>query len=63
MIEFEVENMSCGHCARMITKTVQLVDPQARVEVDLGRKKVTVESDQDRASLAEALTLAGYPTA
>lgn len=62
MIEFEVKDMSCGHCASVITKTVKLVDPGAKVQVDLGSKKVTVESTEDRASLAEAITEAGYPT-
>jgi copper chaperone len=62
MIEFEVKDMSCGHCASVITKTVKLVDPEAKVQVDLGGKKVTVESTEDRTSFAEAITEAGYPT-
>lgn len=63
MIEFEVKDMSCGHCASVITKTVKAVDPQAKVEVDLGSKKVRVNSGEDRASFAEALAEAGYPVA
>lgn len=61
MKEFNVEGMSCGHCVGMVTKTVQALDPQAKVEVDLAGKKVKVESTQDRATLAAALTEAGYP--
>lgn len=63
MIEFEVKDMSCGHCAGVITKTVKLVDPDAKVQVDLSSKKVTVDSTEDRTSFAEAITEAGYPTA
>jgi copper chaperone len=63
MTEFDIEAMSCGHCASTITKTVKLLDPQARVEVDLNRKKVKVESTEDRAVIAAALTEAGYPPA
>jgi copper chaperone len=63
MIEFNVEAMSCGHCASTITQTLQRVDPQAKVEVDLAAKKVRVESSADRALLAEALAKAGYPPA
>ena len=63
MTEFDVDAMSCDHCASTITKTVKLVDPQAKVEVDLGRKLVKVESSADRATLAAALTEAGYPPA
>jgi copper chaperone len=62
MIEFEVKNMSCGHCVGAVTKTVKLVDPAADVQVDLAGKKVSVESNEDRLSFAEALTEAGYPT-
>ena len=63
MLEFEVKDMSCGHCASSVTKAVKLVDPAAQVDVDLGSKKVKVESSRDRASFAKALTEAGYPTA
>lgn len=62
MIEFDVQAMSCGHCASTVTETIKLVDPQAKVEVDLDNKKVKVESGKDRASIAGALTEAGYPT-
>jgi copper chaperone len=63
MIEFTVPGMSCSHCVSMVTKTVQSVDPQAKVDVDLASKKVRVESTQPRQPIAEALTEAGYPPA
>lgn len=62
MIEFKVEDMSCGHCASVITKTVRELDAQARVEIDLAGKTVRIESSEDRATLAQALDEAGYPT-
>jgi copper chaperone len=62
MIEFDVQDMSCGHCVSAVTKALKTVDPQARVEVDLPGHKVRVESTEDRQTLAEALTEAGYPT-
>jgi copper chaperone len=61
MIEFEVQALSCGHCVRAVTEAVQEVDPSAKVDVDLDRKKVSVQSDADRAALARALADAGYP--
>ena len=63
MMEFKVDDMSCGHCAGVITKTVQALDAQARVEVDLAQKTVAIETSQDRATIAAALDEAGYPTA
>lgn len=62
MIEFEVKDMSCGHCVSAVTKAVKLVDPAADVQVDLASKKVSVESSMERSKFAEALTEAGYPT-
>jgi len=62
MIEFEVNNMSCGHCVGSVTKAVKQIDPGAQVQVDLPSKKVSVQSNEDRATIAKALTEAGYPT-
>lgn len=62
MIEFEVKDMSCGHCVSAVTKAVKLVDPAADVQVDLASKKVSVESSKERSKFAEALTEAGYLT-
>lgn len=61
-MEFEVKNMSCGHCDGVISQTVKLVDPDAKVAVDLGSKKITIESEEERRVFASALTDAGYPT-
>jgi copper chaperone len=63
MIEFDVQAMSCSHCVDAVTRAIKLIDPQAKVEVDLAGKKVKVESAQDRAFIAGALAEAGYPTA
>ena len=61
MIEMKLPDMSCGHCVGSVTKTCQLVDPQAKVEVDLATKLVKIDSTVQREKFAEALTQAGYP--
>jgi copper chaperone len=63
MIELNLPDMTCGHCASTVAKTVALVDPAAKVEVDLDSKKVKIQSTEDRQDFAEALTDAGYPPA
>lgn len=63
MIEFTINDMTCGHCASMITKTVRALDADAKVDVDLAHKKVQVESHVDRARLSHALAEAGFPPA
>ena len=63
MHEFTIADMSCGHCVGVITRTVQQLDPLARVQTDLASKKVLVESSQPREALTHALDEAGYTPA
>lgn len=60
MIQFSIPSMSCGHCMKAVTQAVQAVDPQAKVDVDLGTKTVKVESQAGREQLVRALAEAGY---
>lgn len=60
MIAFEVQDMSCGHCVKAITEAVKELDAQASVNVDLGTRRVEVESSQSAAALQAAITEAGY---
>ena len=61
-MEFNVPDMSCGHCVGAITKVIQQIDVDAKISVDLPAKKVTVETAQSRQTVADALAEAGYPT-
>lgn len=63
MISFTVPDISCGHCVSQVTQTLQAVDPQATVVVDLPSRRVDVESAAPRERLAAALTEAGYTPA
>lgn len=63
MLEFNLPDMSCGHCASTVTQTCKLVDPAAKVEVDLNARKVTIQSSEDAQDFSEALAEAGYPPA
>lgn len=63
MIELTLPDISCGHCAGAVAQTCKLVDPAAKVEVDLDTKLVRIESKEDRKDFADALTDAGYPPA
>ena len=60
-MEFTVPDMSCGHCVGVITKTVKALDANATLSTDLPTKKVTVQTTQDRVTVAAALAEAGYP--
>ncbi|NNG21579.1 heavy-metal-associated domain-containing protein [Telluria aromaticivorans] len=61
MYELQVEGMSCGGCARSVTKSVQAVDAGAKVEVDLASKKVRIDSQASLEMVKAAIGDAGYP--
>jgi copper chaperone len=61
MFTFEVNDMTCGHCASTVTKALANVDPRAKVAIDLAKHRVQVESSNSNAqALAAAITDAGY---
>ena len=60
MYELKVEGMSCNHCVNAVTKSVQAVDPAAKVEVDLPAQTVRVNSAAAIDRIAAAIDDAGY---
>lgn len=61
MLAYQVEDMTCGHCAGVITRAVQAVDADARVEVDLGRHLVRVDArSASNDTILQAIQAAGY---
>ncbi|MBM6583719.1 heavy-metal-associated domain-containing protein [Microvirga sp. BT689] len=58
---FHIPGMNCGGCLRAITRAVQALDPQARVEADLEARTIRVISSESEASLLNALSNGGYP--
>lgn len=59
-MQFHIENMTCGGCARSVTKAIQSVDPTAEVKADPASHKVDVKTVAKREALTAALTTAGY---
>ena len=61
MIAFEVNDMTCGHCASTITQALKAADRDAKVHIDLATHRVQVEPGAaDARKLAEAIREAGY---
>ncbi len=61
MYELKVEGMSCSGCVRSVTKSVQTVDGNAKVEVNLASKTVRVDSQASLDTVRSAIADAGYP--
>ena len=60
MIEFTVNDMTCGHCASTITRAVKDVDSASRCEIDLAQHKVRIESSHGVDEFRAAIEEAGY---
>lgn len=61
MYELQVEGMTCGGCANSVKRSVQAVDSNAKVDVDLGSKKVRIDTSADIDKVKAAVVEAGYP--
>jgi copper chaperone len=59
-MKFQVNDMSCGGCARSITNAVKQVDPAASVDVDIAQKTVKVTSSVSPENVLNAISEAGY---
>ena len=63
MIQFQLPDMTCGHCSKTVTNTAQQVEPGVKVDIDLEKHVATIHSKCCPGSFAKALTEAGYPPA
>jgi copper chaperone len=61
MYELQVEGMNCGGCVKSVTRSVQSIDSNARVDVDLAGKKVRIASQASLDAVKSAISEAGYP--
>ena len=60
MLMFRVDDMTCGHCASTIARAVAQVDRDARVQVNIGEKIVSVIADASENDISDAIRDAGY---
>ncbi len=61
MMRFNIANMTCGGCAKSVTRALLSVDPRARIETDPPAREVRVDSDLDESVFLAVLSEAGYP--
>lgn len=63
MIEFTLPTMTCGHCVKTVTETVQRLDAAAKLDIDLPTHKVRIDSQLSADTFAKALDEEGYTPA
>jgi copper chaperone len=59
-MEFAIPDMACGGCANAITRAVNLLDPAAKIDVDISGKTVKVVSSLTEQRLVEVIEAAGF---
>lgn len=61
--QFQVPDLSCGHCVAAVTRALQALHPLVQVQADPATKAVQVQAPAALSAeqLATALREAGYP--
>lgn len=59
-LKLKVPDISCDGCAETITETIQTMEPDAKVNVDVQAKTVTVEAAASEETIKQAIVAAGY---
>jgi copper chaperone len=60
MIHLSVPDISCAHCADVITRAVKGVDETATCKIDIAEKRVQLSSKFPPTDFIEALEEVGY---
>jgi copper chaperone len=59
-LAFTIPDMTCGHCAKTITGAVLSAYPDAKIDIDLTSKRVSIENAGDRAAVLSVIEAEGY---
>ena len=60
-MKLHIENMTCGGCARSVSKTITSLDENAKGTADPASRTVTVQTTLAPADVLKALDAAGFP--
>jgi copper chaperone len=63
MIQLTRPTMTCAHCVKAVTATVNQVDAVASVQIDLPTQQVRIESTHPAENFRRALADEGYASA
>jgi copper chaperone len=60
-MDLRIENMTCGGCAKSVTKAIQSLDSAAKIETNPAARSVKVETTATPSEILQVLEDAGYP--
>jgi copper chaperone len=61
--DIQVEGMTCGHCVETVTQAVNSLDGISQISVDLDKKLVSVDFDENRTNpdiISSKITEVGF---
>ncbi|MBD2356650.1 heavy-metal-associated domain-containing protein [Tolypothrix sp. FACHB-123] len=59
-LKLNVPDIACDDCAAKITDSIHVMEPDAKVNVDVKAKTVSVESAASEESIKQIIVAAGY---
>ncbi|MGE5656863.1 MAG: heavy-metal-associated domain-containing protein [Actinomycetota bacterium] len=62
-LQLKVPTIVCNGCVDTITKAIKTVEDEAKVNVDLAAKTVTVEAQASEESIKQAIVATGHTVA
>ena len=62
-MKFNVPTISCEGCAETITKAIKVADSEAKVDVNVEAKTVTVETAISESSVRQVIVGSGHEVA
>ena len=62
-LKLQVPDINCNGCAKAITTSIQVIEPDAKVDVDVINKTVMVESKTSSEFIKQAINAAGFQIA
>lgn len=60
MIEFQVKDMTCGHCVSTVTRAIKDIEPSAQVDISLEQHRVRIAGPGEASRYEAAIRDAGY---
>lgn len=59
-IKLKVPSIVCDGCASAISESITTMEPDAKVDVDVSTKTVTVEAQASEETIKQAIVAAGH---
>lgn len=59
-MKFKVPSMVCDGCVNTVKEAIKTHEPNAKVDINLDTKQVTVDTEASEASIKQVITAVGH---